>query len=162
MKKKVTEVQMTKKKDPSRKTIDVTRFFISTRENEGVWFEPAGTGIEFKVLGRGADEVIVAGAEYVKTHDKILEMKDLAEQQIAERDAVCLRIAKSVKGIRGKDGAELVANGKSVAYSEEFIFRLMKENPGIRAEILKFSSEASNYVPAAGEKPVAEEKPEQE
>lgn len=153
---------MTKKKEPSKKTVDIASFFITSRENEGVWFEPIGSGFELKVLGNGSDEVIAAGAEYIKAHEKVLAMDDLAAKQIAERDAVCVRIAKSVKGIRGKDGAELSVNGKPVVYSKELILLLMKENPAIRADVLKFSSDPDNYAPEVRTPPAEPEKNGQE
>ncbi len=148
------EVDMTKKKDTAKGpgAIDVARFFITTRENEGAWFEPEvggePAGFELKVLGKGSDTVIAAGAEYLRAHEEAMKLEDPARQQMAERDAVCRRIARSVVGMRGKSGRELELGGKPLDCTPEFFERLMKENADIRLGVLDFSSDPANYMRA--------------
>lgn len=134
----------------TKEAIDIADFFVATRESEGEWFEPLvdgkPSGIELKVLGKGSDKVIRAGAEYLDQHKKLEDIKDPAEVQIKEREIVCQRIAKSVVGMRGKGGRLLVKGGKPVEYSEQVIEELVRENMDIRTEVLAFSSDQTNYM----------------
>ena len=150
IKENVTAPQARKILQTKPEPIDISDFFVTARENGGLWFEPLvdgfPSGIELKVLGRSSSKVIRAGAEYLKAVESLKEIQDDGERVEAERRIVCHRIAQSVIGIRGKGGRPLLLKGKPVQYSQKLIEDLLVENMDIRTEVLEFSSDSSNYI----------------
>lgn len=136
----------------AKKTINISDFFCTTREKEGVWYEAKlgngnGTGIEFKMLGPSSDENAIAAEAYSKRHDEIEKEKDPKKSAELQRDAVCKRIAAVITDIRGKDGAELVDDdGKEIKYSEKVIYKILDENIEIRTDLLNALFETSTFM----------------
>ena len=134
----------------ANKVINLEDFFMTTREKEGVWYEPKidgeGTGIEVKLLGPSSDANAVAAEAYSKAKDEVEKIKDIKVQSGKQREIVCRRIASIITDIRGKDGAEINLGGKKLEYSDELVMQLLEENIDIRTDILNAAFENSTFM----------------
>lgn len=132
-----------------KKVIDIADFFTTSREKEGVWYEPkiedVGIGIEFKILGYSSDQNVISAEVYRKEHEEAEKETDPVKKNNMERDAVCKRIASLVTDIRGKDGNEIRIGGKPLSYSEEVVREILYENIDIRTDLFKATLETPNF-----------------
>lgn len=137
-------------KDIEKKIVDISSFFTTTRQKEGVWFEPkidgAETGIEFKILGKEADDTIVAFEEYSKEHGKLADEKDLKKKSNLEREASIKLIASCITDFRGKDGAEITTEEGILEYSEENLHKILYESADLRTALFEAILEPTNFM----------------
>lgn len=136
----------------AKKTINISDYFCTTREKEGVWYEAklgngTNTGIEFKILGPSSDENAIAAEAYSKQHDEIEKEKDPKIAAKMQREAVCKRIAAVITDIRGKDGMQLVNDdGTEIKYSYDVVYKILDENIEIRTDLLNALFETSTFM----------------
>ncbi len=138
-----------KKTDSGKNVIDIADFFTTSREKEGVWYEPViedvGIGIEFKILGYSSDQNVISAEVYRKEHEAAEKETDPVKKNNMERDAVCKRIASLVTDIRGKDGNEIRIDGKPLVYSDEVVRHILYENIDIRTDLFKATLDTPNF-----------------
>ena len=131
------------------KVVDIADFFTTSREKEGIWYEPhvddVGIGIEFKILGYSSDQNVISAEVYRKEHEAAEAETDPVKKNNMERDAVCKRIASLVTDIRGKNGNEIRIGGKPLVYSEDVVRQILYENIDIRTDLFKATLDTPNF-----------------
>lgn len=134
-----------------KQTINVEDFFTEQHESEGIWFEPKirgeGCGMEFLVTGTGTDENVIGAERYEKAVTELDKIKDPLERVKKQKELDAKRVAEFVKGIRSADkNIDLVFEGKPVEWSVPFIQNLLLKSPLIKAEIIRFARETTNFI----------------
>ena len=130
--------------------IDISDFFTTQKEKEGIWFEPkvkgVGIGIEFKVLGTASDATIIAGEQYEKDSALAENEKDPVKKSHLNRDALVKRISAMVVDIRAKDEGEILIRGKPLTYSRENVEAILMGSRAIRTELLNAFMDSGNFM----------------
>lgn len=131
-------------------TVDIADFFTTEGETNGVWYEPVvngrGIGIEFKVLGNSSDKAIMAAETYEKDLAACEKETDIVKKSRMERDALSKRIEVMVLDIRGKDGREILIQGKPLTYSKESVMAILDGSKPIRTELLKAFTTSETFM----------------
>lgn len=136
-------------KKEEKKVVDIADFFTTSREKEGVWYEPkvddVGIGIEFKILGYSSDQNVISAEVYRKEHEAAEAETDPVKKNNMERDAVCKRIASLITDLRGKNGNEIKIGGKPLTYSEDAVRQILYENIDIRTDLFRATLDTPNF-----------------
>ena len=130
--------------------IDISDFFTTDGEMNGVWYEPVvnghGIGIEFKILGNSSDQAIVAAEQFEKDSAVAEKETDVLKKTRLEGKALTKRIASMVIDIRGKDGKEITLKGKPLVYSKENVETILDGSKAIKSDIMKAFLDTSNFM----------------
>lgn len=131
-------------------TIELSDFFTSKRETEGVWFEPVvfgkRLGVEFRVLGANSDRVSIAIDEYRKTLSDIEEIVDKGEKEKAKTKAFVDNVASRITDARPVGNNTITIEGKPFAYSPDMVRTIMENCLGVASAIMSFSGESGNFT----------------
>lgn len=140
----------TSEKKAEKKIVDIADFFTTTREKEGVWYEPkvegVGLGFEFKILGKASDENALSAEVYRKEHELAEKETDVAKRNELERNAVTKRVCAVITDLRAKDGVDLKMNGETLSYSKEMVYSIIYESIEIRTDVFAATFEDSNFM----------------
>ena len=116
-----------------------------------MWYEPVfedkGCGIELLLIGIHSEEAIKKMTEYDEKSEQIQNSKlsdDEKKEKLDELDAE--RVAVLTKGIRAKDGSQLMRNGKPYEFSLETIKELYLNNPDLKIACVDFVLKSSNFM----------------
>ena len=139
------------KAEPSKKEIvDISSFFTTTREKNGVWLELSiegvGIGIEVKVLGPSAPAFIEASAKYAKSLDSFDKETNKAVRRNKEDGARVDFLTSVVTDLRTKKDFDFTINGKPLAYSEENVREIFYESAEIRDAMWKAVSSPLTFM----------------
>ena len=130
--------------------VDISNFFTTTREKEGVWYEihvgEIATGLEVNLLGGASDENILSADVYRKEHEEAEKEKDPAKKAELERKAVCKRLSAIITDLRCKKGYEIIINGEPLTYSPEVVYQILWESKDIRSDIFQATFDDSNFM----------------
>lgn len=136
----------TEKEEKKKNVINLEDFFSTTKESEGIWIDPLGMGVEFKILGASSDVNAISAEEYSKAEDEANKVDDIVRQRNLKRDAICKRIASMVIDIRAKDGNEIMFGGEPVKFSKELITKFCYENVELRTALLNAIFDSTNFM----------------
>lgn len=132
------------------KVIDLSGFFTSKRQEEGVWFEPKilgeTTGIELKVIGSESDEAASVLAEYAKEMQKVEEIQDMATKNAMTKEIVTTCAAKLVKDLRPIDGYTIKLGEEDVEYSYDLVKEIFENAPRFAFQVVDFSRKDTNFM----------------
>lgn len=132
------------------KKINIEDFFTADNEVSGIWFEPKikGTrcGLEFLVTGKDTDENIAATERYEKKHAELEDYKDPVEKAKKAKELDAKRVAEFVKSMRVAEGCDVNLGGKELVYSPELVEQIFLKAPLIKAEIVKFVMDTTNFI----------------
>lgn len=134
-----------------RKVINIENFFTEENERKGVWHEPViddiPCGIEFLLTGIHTDEATIELTKIDEKSEKIRESTmDESEKEKLLDDLDAERVAVITKGIRAKDGSQLVKNGKPIEFSKEFAKEFYKNCPAIKMHNVDFVLKSSSFM----------------
>lgn len=136
--------------EENTKTLDVSRFFTKSNEEEGTWVEPVVfgelVGLEFKVLGSNSTKLAIVVDEFRSKSAEIEGLKDLEEKAKRTQKLYAESAAKRVVGIRAARGLNVVVEGKPVEYSDALIRHIFEESPEIASFIIRYSVDTSNFM----------------
>ena len=131
-------------------TIDISDFFTTDGEMNGVWYEPVvnghGIGIEFKILGNSSDQAIMAAEQFEKDSAVAEKETNVVKKTRLEGAALNKRIAAMIVDVRGKDGKEIMLKGKPLTYSKENVEAILDGSKAIRTDIMKAFLDSSNFM----------------
>ena len=137
-------------KAAKKEVIEITDFFTTSREKEGVWIEPeisgVGIGIEFKVVGQSSPKFVEAVTKYMAAHNKVLEESDVQKAYEKEVEAQCDRITDIVVDLRAKSGVKLENNGEPLTYSREIVRQIMYEITDIRDDLWEKATRSYSFM----------------
>ena len=125
--------------------IDISDFFTTDGEMNGVWYEPVvnghGIGIEFKILGNSSDQAIMAAEQFEKDSAVAEKETNVVKKTRLEGAALNKRIAAMIVDVRGKD-----LKGKPLTYSKENVEAILDGSKAIRTDIMKAFLDSSNFM----------------
>ena len=127
-------------------TIDIGDFFTVDNEKQGIWYEPVNCGIEFKILGISSDRSVTASEQYEKDLAHAEKESDPMKRKELEKEALIRRIGAVITDVRGKDGNEILMQGKPLSFSEGNINNILSSSTIIRDALLKGISTKSNFM----------------
>lgn len=132
------------------KQINIEDFFTADNEVTGIWFEPKikgmRCGLEFLVTGKDTDENIAATERYDKLLNELEDLKDPIEKAQKAKELDARRVAEFVKSVRIADGCNVSFGGKKVEYTPEFVQQVFLKAPLIKAEVIKFVMDTTNFI----------------
>ncbi len=132
-----------------KNVINLNDYFTTSREKEGVWFEPEttkGTGLQFKIYGRASDENILSADAYEKAKELFDAEKDPVKKANMERDAVVERVVAMISDAKIDGDQEVIIDGKPFEYSKETVRKLIFENIDLRTEIFVAAVSNENFM----------------
>ena len=136
--------------EAKKDVIEISDFFTTSREKEGVWIEPeisgVGLGIEFKVVGQSSPKFVEAVSKYMTAHNKVLEEQDIMKAYELETAAQCDRAAGVVMDLRAKPGVKLENGGEALIYSPETVRKIMYEITEIRDDIWEKATRSYTFM----------------
>ncbi len=119
-----------------KEVVDISSFFTTTREKNGVWLElgieGVGIGIEVKVLGPSAPAYIKASVRYTQNLDTLDKITDKAARRSKETDARVDFLSSIVTDLRTKKDFAFTIKGKPLVYSKETVREIFYESAEIR------------------------------
>lgn len=131
--------------------INIEDYYTEKNEREGVWHEPVfggkGCGLELLLIGIHSEEAIQKMTEYDEKSEKVKnsELSDEEkEKKLDELDAE--RVAVLTKGIRAKDGSDLMKGGKPFVFTMEAVRELFLNNPDMKLDCVDFILKSSNFM----------------
>lgn len=131
--------------------INIEDYYTEKNEREGMWHEPVfegnGCGLEFLLIGIHSEEAIQKMTEYDKKSEEIQNSKlsdEEKKEKLDELDAE--RVAVLTKGIRAKDGSELMRDGKPFVFTMEAARELYRNSPDIKLDCVDFVLKSSNFM----------------
>lgn len=120
---------------------DVSKFYTTKNESEGVWYElkfsGMNTGIEVKLYGILSDAAVLADEAYDKEIDEAEKESDVIKRAHLRREALIKRNAAMISDIRGKDGTPLEMDGKPLEYSRQAVEELLRNSRELMADLMK-------------------------
>lgn len=132
------------------KEVELSDFFTTTREKEGVWIEAKignkGTGLLFKIVGYASDENVKSADAYKKAHEIAEKETDVVKKAEMERRAVCERLTAIVIDLKCADGVNIKLNGEPLKYSKELVYQILWESMDIRTYIFTETFDSSNFM----------------
>lgn len=132
-----------------KNVINLNDYFTTSREKEGVWFEPEttkGTGLKFKIYGRASDENILSADAYEKAKEIFDAEKDPVKKANMERDAVVDRVLAMISDAKIEGEQEVIIDGKPFEYSKELVKKLLFENIELRTEVFVAAVSNENFM----------------
>lgn len=139
-KEKVSRTKRAADKTPvenEENVVDISSYFTTSREREGVWFEPKiednSIGIKFKIVGPASDEYIKAYSDYRTAHEMVVNTEDDALAIELERKAICNFLNGVIKDFKPSAGITLLVNGKKLEYSKSIMEKILYESAEIRS-----------------------------
>lgn len=137
-------------KTEKKEVIEITDFFTTSREKEGVWIEPeingVGLGIEFKVVGQSSPKFVEAVNKYIAAHNKVLEESSVQLAYEKEIAAQVDRVTGIVIDLRAKSGVKLENGGEPIVYSKETVREIMYEISAIRDDIWEKATRSYSFM----------------
>lgn len=132
------------------KQINIEDFFTADNEVSGIWYEPKikgeRCGLSFLVTGKDTDENIAASERYEKKLAELEDLKDPVEKAKKAKELDAKRVAEFVKSMKIADGCEVSFGGKQIVYSPELVEQIFLKAPLIKAEIVKFVMDTTNFI----------------
>lgn len=136
--------------EAKKDVIEISDFFTTSREKEGVWIEPeingVGLGVEFKVVGQSSPIFVEAISKYMAAHNKVLEETDIKKAYELETEAQSDRSASIVVDLRAKPGVKLEDGGEALKYSPDVVRKIMYEITAIRDDVWEKASRSYSFM----------------